>query len=149
MIVRTLDTRDPGFEAEFARLVVVDSAVDKSIERAADAIVDDVRERGDAAVLEYTNRFDRMSVAAVADLEIAQEDMRAAFDGLPAEQRAALRGGRRAHPRLSSRPARAPDARRLDDAGGRRHGDSASESRRWTASACMCRAARRPIRRRC
>jgi histidinol dehydrogenase len=90
MIVRTLDTRGPGFEAEFARLVVVDSAVDKSIERAADAIVDDVRDRGDAALLEYTNRYDRMSVAAVADLEIAQEDMRAAFEGLPAEQRAAL-----------------------------------------------------------
>jgi histidinol dehydrogenase len=90
MNVRTLDTRDPGFEAEFARLVVVDSAVDKSIERAADAIVDDVRARGDAALLEYTNRFDRMSAAAVADLEISQEDMRAAFEGLPADQRAAL-----------------------------------------------------------
>jgi histidinol dehydrogenase len=90
MTVRTLDTRDPGFEAEFARLVVVDSAVDKSIERAADAIVDDVRERGDAALLEYTNRFDRMSAAAVAELEISQEDMRAAFEGLPADQRAAL-----------------------------------------------------------
>jgi len=90
MNVRTLDTRDPGFEAEFARLVVVDTAVDKSIERAAEAIVDDVRERGDAALLEYTNRYDRMSVAAVADLEISQEDMRAAFEGLPADQRAAL-----------------------------------------------------------
>ncbi len=90
MNVRTLDTRNPGFEAEFARLVVVDTAVDKSIERTAEAIVDDVRQRGDAALLEYTNRFDRMSAAAVADLEIAQDDMRAAFEGLPADQRAAL-----------------------------------------------------------
>ncbi len=90
--------------------MVVDSAVDKSIERAADAIVDDVRDRGDAALLEYTNRFDRMSVAAVADLEIAQEDMRAAFEGLPAEQRAALQVAAERIRRLSSRPARAPDA---------------------------------------
>jgi histidinol dehydrogenase len=90
MNVRTLDTRNPGFEAEFARLVVVDTAVDKSIERTAEAIVDDVRQRGDAALLEYTNRFDRMSAAAVADLEIAQDDMRAAFEGLPSDQRAAL-----------------------------------------------------------
>jgi histidinol dehydrogenase len=90
MNVRTLDARDAGFETEFARLVVVDSAVDKSIERAADTIVDDVRARGDAALLEYTNRFDRMSAASVADLEISQEDMRAAFEGLPADQRAAL-----------------------------------------------------------
>jgi histidinol dehydrogenase len=90
MNVRTLDTRDSGFETGFARLVVVDSAVDKSIERAADAIVDDVRARGDAALLEYTNRFDRMSAAAVAELEISQEDMRAAFESLPADQRTAL-----------------------------------------------------------
>ncbi len=90
MNVRTLDTRDPSFEAAFGRLVVVDTAVDKSIERAAEAIVDDVRARGDAALLEYTNRFDRMTANAVADLEISQEEMRAAFEGLPPDQRAAL-----------------------------------------------------------
>ena len=43
MKLRMLSTRDPGFEAEFGRLVAADSAIDKSIERAADAIVDDVR----------------------------------------------------------------------------------------------------------
>src|SRR4249920_4182759 len=90
MKLRTLDTRDPDFELEFARLVAVDSAVDKSIERAAEAIVDDVRERGDVAVLEYTNRFDRMAAVSVAELEIPQESMQAAFEALPAEQRDAL-----------------------------------------------------------
>ncbi len=90
MKLRTLDTRDPGFEREFAALVAVDSAVDKSIERAAEAIVDDVRARGDAAVLEYTNRFDRTAAASVADLEISQESMQTAFESLPAEQRDAL-----------------------------------------------------------
>ncbi len=61
MKLRMLSTREPGFEAEFGRLVAADSAIDKAIERAADAIVDDVRARGDAALLEYTNRFDRMT----------------------------------------------------------------------------------------
>ncbi len=91
MKLRRLSTRDAGFEAEFGRLVAVDSAIDKGIERAAEAIVDDVRARGDAAVLEYTNRFDRMAVASVADLEISQAEMSEAFEGLPAEQRDALR----------------------------------------------------------
>jgi histidinol dehydrogenase len=86
-----LDTREPGFEAVFGPLVAVDTAVDKSIEQRADAIVDDVRARGDAALLEYTNRFDRMKVASVAALEITQVEMRAAFDGLPADQRDALK----------------------------------------------------------
>ena len=91
MKLRRLSTRDAGFEAEFGRLVAVDSAIDKGIERAAEAIVDDVRARGDAAVLEYTNRFDRMAVASVADLEISQAEMSEAFEGLPADQRDALR----------------------------------------------------------
>ena len=90
MKLRTLSTRESGFEAEFGRLVAVDSAIDKSIERAADAIVDDVRARGDAALLEYTNRFDRMTADRVADLEIPQDAMRAAFEDLPAEQSEAL-----------------------------------------------------------
>jgi histidinol dehydrogenase len=90
MKTRRLSTREPGFEADFSRLVVVDSAIDKAIERAADAIVDDVRARGDAAVLEYTNRFDRMAAASVAELEIRQDEMRAAFEDLPAQQRDAL-----------------------------------------------------------
>ncbi len=91
MNIRRLDTRAPGFEAEFARLVVVDTAVDKSIERAAEAIVEDVRQRGDAALLEYTNRFDRMAAGGVAELEISHDEMRAAFEDLPEAQRAALK----------------------------------------------------------
>ena len=55
MKVRTLYTTDAGFEAAFAKLVAVDTAVDKTIEARADAIVDDVRSRGDAALLEYTD----------------------------------------------------------------------------------------------
>ena len=91
MKVRILDTREPTFEAAFGPLVAVDTAVDKTIEQRADAIVDDVRARGDAALLEYTNRFDRMNAPSVAALEITQLQMKAAFDGLPAEQRNALR----------------------------------------------------------
>jgi histidinol dehydrogenase len=90
MKLRTLRTSGADFEAEFGPLVAADSAVDKSIERAAEAIVDDVRARGDAAVLEYTNRFDRMATASVAELEIPRDEMRAALEDLPAIEHDAL-----------------------------------------------------------
>jgi histidinol dehydrogenase len=87
---RILDTAAPGFEAEFGALVALDSALDPAIEARAEAIVADVRRRGDAALLEYTNRFDRMQAPSVAALEIGAVEMRAAFEALGAAQRQAL-----------------------------------------------------------
>ena len=90
MNIKQLSTLDSGFDAEFAQLVAVDTAVDRDIADRAVAIVEDVRVRGDVAVLEYTNRFDRMAAASVASLEISRAEMQAALDGLPAAQRSAL-----------------------------------------------------------
>ncbi|MBP3438144.1 MAG: histidinol dehydrogenase [Sutterella sp.] len=90
MSVRQLNTADPQFEAEFSKLVARDASVDPEITRRAEAIVEDVRVRGDEAVLEYTNRFDRMSVSSMDELVITAEEMKAALDGLPADQREAL-----------------------------------------------------------
>ncbi len=90
MFVRTLDSRDPQFDEAFARLVAVDTAVDREIESVAAAIVDDVKDRGDAALLEYTNRFDRVNARSVTELEIPRTEMQTALDALPEEQRAAL-----------------------------------------------------------
>ena len=90
MKVRTLDSRQPTFDAQFAELVAVDTAIDREIDRVAAAIVDEVRTRGDAALLEYTNRFDRMRASSVAELEIPAAEMQAALDALPNDQRVAL-----------------------------------------------------------
>ncbi len=90
MKVRRLDARDAGFDARFAALVATDTVIDREIDRVARAIVDDVRRRGDVALLEYTNRFDRVNASTVADLEIGAAEMHAAFDSLGDEQRAAL-----------------------------------------------------------
>jgi histidinol dehydrogenase len=95
MKVRELSTRDTGFDAEFARLVAVDTAADRRIDAAAAAIVEDVRARGDAALLEYSNRFDRMNAPSVAALEIPGAEMRAALESLPVEDRAALEAAAR------------------------------------------------------
>ena len=90
MQIRRLDTSDDGFDAQFAALVAIDTAVDKEIERVAGAIVDDVRLRGDAALIEYTSRFDRVNVSSATELEVDPADLRTALDALPAVERAAL-----------------------------------------------------------
>ncbi|MEG1832213.1 MAG: histidinol dehydrogenase [Burkholderiaceae bacterium] len=90
MNIPKLSTRDADFDAAFAQLVAVDTAVDRELADRAVAIVEDVRARGDAAVLEYTNRFDRMNAASVGALEIPRAEMQAALDALPAADRAAL-----------------------------------------------------------
>ncbi|MFO1415080.1 MAG: histidinol dehydrogenase [Burkholderiales bacterium] len=90
LALRRLATTDPGFDRDLGTLIAFESAQDPQIDAQVAAIVADVRARGDAALLEYTQRFDRLAVPAAAALEISAADMRAAYDGLPAAQRDAL-----------------------------------------------------------
>ncbi|TAK85958.1 MAG: histidinol dehydrogenase [Betaproteobacteria bacterium] len=71
MKLRRLSTRSPGFDAELAALTRYDAARDAAVEQAVRAILADVRARGDAAVLEYSRRFDRVSARSMAELEMA------------------------------------------------------------------------------
>ncbi|HEX4598334.1 MAG TPA: histidinol dehydrogenase [Burkholderiaceae bacterium] len=91
MKIRTLDTSSPQFEAQFGQLVAPATVFDPEVERQTTAIVEDVRRRGDAALLEYTKRFDRVSAQSVAQLEIPASDLRAAFDALAPDAAEALR----------------------------------------------------------
>ena len=68
MIVRRLSSAQADFQSEFSKLVAVDASVDPEITRRAEAIVEDVRRRGDAAVLEYTARFDRLEAEKLEEL---------------------------------------------------------------------------------
>jgi len=88
--VRRLDTAAAGFDAALDALIRFEAGQDPSIDVAVAAIVADVRARGDAALVEYTRRFDRLDVAAAAALEIGAAELRAAHDALPAAQREAL-----------------------------------------------------------
>ena len=63
---------------------------DAAIEQGVADILADVQQRGDAAVLEYTARWDQVQAASMAQLELTQDDLKAAFDTLPAAQREAL-----------------------------------------------------------
>jgi histidinol dehydrogenase len=69
MKLRRLSTRAPGFDAELAALTRYDAARDPGVEQTVRAILADVRARGDAAVLEYSQRFDRVSAGSIRELE--------------------------------------------------------------------------------
>ena len=88
--IRHLATSQPDFEAAFQKVLHWSAETDTAIEDRVAAILADVRTRGDAAVLAYTARFDQLDVASLADLELGQAELKAAFDSLPAEQRTAL-----------------------------------------------------------
>jgi histidinol dehydrogenase len=89
-IVRRLDTSALGFDAELAELLRFDTDDDSAVDQAAAGILADVRRRGDAALVEYTERFDRMHVTAASALEIPRAELDAARAALPADQRDAL-----------------------------------------------------------
>ncbi len=89
-VVRRLDSSSQSFDAELAALLRFDTDVDSSVDRAVATIIADVRTRGDAALVEYTRRFDRFTIASPAALEVPREAIGAARDALPADQRNAL-----------------------------------------------------------
>jgi histidinol dehydrogenase len=71
-------------------LLAWDSVSDASVQETVTNIVNDVRARGDDALIEYTNRFDRMSVSSMVDLELTQKQLQDALDGLDEAKRNAL-----------------------------------------------------------
>ncbi|MBC7435973.1 MAG: histidinol dehydrogenase [Bdellovibrionales bacterium] len=85
-----LSTTAPGFEADFQRRLHWAADTDAAIESRVADILADVRQRGDAALLEYTARWDRLDVASMRELELTQAELKSAFDGLPTAQRDAL-----------------------------------------------------------
>lgn len=88
--IHRLDSTEPGFDARLSALLAWESGQDAEIERAAADILRDVRARGDAAVLEYTRRFDRVEVADASALELPRAELEAALAGLAPARRDAL-----------------------------------------------------------
>ena len=85
-----LSTQDAGFEAAFAERLHWSADTDAAIEHRVADILADVQKRGDAAVLDYTQRFDGLNATSVAELEITQAELQAALGSLPVAQREAL-----------------------------------------------------------
>jgi histidinol dehydrogenase len=88
--IKRLSSTDTDFKARLDALLAFEGAQDESIDQTVAAILADVKVRGDAAVVEYTNRFDRSNATAMAELELSQDELQKALTGLPAVQREAL-----------------------------------------------------------
>jgi histidinol dehydrogenase len=90
MKLRRLATRDAGFDAALAALTRYEAAQDDAVEATVRDIIAEVRTRGDAALLEFTRRFDSVEAASAAELEIPRAALDAALSSLPRERREAL-----------------------------------------------------------
>jgi histidinol dehydrogenase len=88
--VARLSTRSPNFEQDLSRLLALEAGQDEKIEAAVSEILAQVKTHGDAALLDYTRRFDALEVAAVSALELDLADMRQAHASISAAQRSAL-----------------------------------------------------------
>jgi len=90
MDVKQLNTSDATFWSQLDELLAWESVSDDQVFSTVSDIQKNVRKRGDAAVVEYTNKFDRMTVASMSELEISPAQIKAALKRIPQDQRDAL-----------------------------------------------------------
>ena len=88
--IRRLSTTDADFSAQLQALLAWESVSDAQVQETVDAIIRDLRARGDAALLDHTRRFDRWEPASAADLEIPTARLAQAWEAIAAAQRSAL-----------------------------------------------------------
>ncbi|WP_373280516.1 histidinol dehydrogenase [Iodobacter ciconiae] len=89
-MLRRLDSRSADFQSQLAALLAFETSQDPDVDARVAAILDDVKARGDTAVVEYTQRFDGVAAQTMAGLELTQAELKAAFERLPDVQRDAL-----------------------------------------------------------
>ena len=88
--VKRLNSKDAGFKETLLSSLSLPMADDEAIDAVVVKILAQVKANGDAAVLDFTKQFDRLNVASVAELEIYQEELKKAYEGLSVEQKNAL-----------------------------------------------------------
>ncbi|MDP3332722.1 MAG: histidinol dehydrogenase [Methylococcaceae bacterium] len=89
--ITKLDNLSADFDQQLHHLVTWDEADDRDINHRVLDIITDVRQNGDQAVINYTNRFDQTNFSHAGELELSQETLKAAWEQLPADQAQALK----------------------------------------------------------
>ena len=90
LIIQKLNTTSADFDQQLKNLLAWNETDDLDIHKRVLDIIADVRKRGDAAVIEYTNRFDNREVINASELEISKEILQTAWENLPEAQAQAL-----------------------------------------------------------
>ena len=88
--IRKLNSQDAGFQKQLDQLLAWDSVSDDSVNDTVNNIIKDIRQKGDAALLEFTNRFDGWQADSAGDLQIPLERLAQAWETIPADQQQAL-----------------------------------------------------------
>ncbi len=88
--MRRLNKADSGFAAELEKLLAWEGVSNDQVNLTVTEIIREIRSRGDAALVEYTNRFDRMSASSMDELVLPQARLQQALNSLPEDQRKAL-----------------------------------------------------------
>lgn len=88
--IKRFNSKDADFDSKLEKLLAFESAQDDAVELTVAKILADIKQRKDAALIEYTNRFDRLSATSGKDFELTQNQLQQALSGLPSNQRTAL-----------------------------------------------------------
>ena len=88
--MKRLNTSQADFQAQLDTLLAWEGVSDDQVNNTVREVIHHIRTRGDAALVEYTNKFDRMHVGSMAELTISPDKLDAALNKIPTEQRAAL-----------------------------------------------------------
>ena len=88
--IRRLSSQDADFSVLFKNLLQQNQTAENDVRQTVEAIIQDIRENGDQALLAYTNKFDQVSAAQVSELEVSNKQMQAALTQISDEQRQAL-----------------------------------------------------------
>ena len=86
-----LSNKDADFESRFAALLAGKREASEDVDQIVRDILEDVRKRGDAAVVDYTKRFDRLEVQSLAELRVSAAEIEAAIKDVPEATLAALK----------------------------------------------------------
>lgn len=88
--IKRFNSTDPDFNSKLDKLLAFENAQDDAVDLTVAKILADIRSRRDAALIEYTNRFDRLNATSGKDLELTQDDLQQALAALPSAERTAL-----------------------------------------------------------
>ena len=89
-MINKLDSSQPDFQSQLQSLLSWEGVSDKSVESLVNEIITNIRNNGDSALLDYSVKFDNISVSAIDELVIDLNETKSAFEGLPEKEKDAL-----------------------------------------------------------
>ena len=90
MNIKRLKTTQTDYQSQMDDLLAWEGVSDDNVNLTVRNILKDIRQRGDAALIEYTNKFDRMNVSSMQELTFTAKQLDDALENIPADQRQAL-----------------------------------------------------------